>query len=257
LNRIILSLASFSVALLLLTPLYAGGWLGVTIEPTRGVQIGEIIKGGPADLAKLKNGDVILKVNGKPVQSIAHFIQEISRIGAKQKALLNIIRQGKSLVVKVTLDDSNKHMSVSQTPFFRMPNSAHHIQPFQQRGSMMPGVNPTFPGPSSSNSTLSDPMPFPPPPTPPSAWLGIAPGISNKGGIIVKGVAVNSPAKKAGIQTGDIIISINGQAVSSPASLVRLMAQFKPDDLVEVALTRKGKDQTLQVKMAEHPLPHQ
>ncbi len=253
-KRTVLSLVFICTTFFFATTLHAGGWLGVTIEPPRGVQIGEIIKGGPADTANLQRGDIIISINNSQVQSIPHFIQEISHLGPQQKIVLGIVRQGKQLDIDVTLDDSNDHLSVSQTPFYRLPNSSHRLQPFGQHGAVLPGVNPKFPSPATPGSDITTPLNFPQQ-SPPTSWLGIAPGISNKGGIIVKGVAANSPGQQAGIKTGDVIISINGQAVSTPASLVRLMSQFKPGDIVEVSLTRNGKDETLQVKMGTHPLP--
>jgi S1-C subfamily serine protease len=241
-NRTTLNLVSFVILLLMTTTTHAGGWLGITIEPPQGVQVGEIIKGGPADQAKLEKGDIILAINSNQVQSIPHFIQEISRLAAKQEVILTIVRQGKKMEVRVILDDSNRHLSVSQTPFFRMPTVGFHHPAPKKPGSLLPQT-PTTP-------LLAAPGT---PPAPSLAWLGIAPGISNKGGVLVKGVAPNSPGIKAGIKSGDIITAINGQAVSTPASLVRLMSQFKPDDLVMVSLIRNGKVKNLQAKMAIHP----
>jgi S1-C subfamily serine protease len=242
----IFSLFSLFIALFLVTPAYAGGWLGVTIEPPRGVQIGEIIKGGPADVAQLQNGDLIIDIDGKPVNSILAFTREISQLGANKKIVLGVKRQGKDLRVAVTLDDSNKHLSVSQTPFFHRPPSEKPVKSFMQA--------PPFPAPMFGQSPKQHAK-QPPKNSSPAPWLGIAPGVSKTGGVYVKAVAPNGPGKKAGLKTGDIIISINGQAVVSPGSLVNIIGRLKPDDLVLVAITRNGKAITLQVKMAIHPLP--
>ncbi|MBF0446393.1 MAG: PDZ domain-containing protein [Magnetococcales bacterium] len=245
-NRRIFSLLSFFIAVFLVTPAYSGGWLGVTIEPPRGVQIGEIIKGGPADIAQLQNGDLIIDIDGKPVNSILAFTREISNLGANKKIVLGIKRHGKNLHVTVTLDDSNKHLSVSQTPFFHRPPSEKPNTSFMQ--------SPPFPAPMFGQNSIPHANKPRENSSPPS-WLGIAPGVDKTGGVYVKAVAPNGPGHKAGIQTGDIIISINGQAVVSPASLVNIIGSFKPDDLVLVAITRNGKAKTLQVKMAINPQP--
>ncbi|MBF0193552.1 MAG: PDZ domain-containing protein [Magnetococcales bacterium] len=242
----IFSLFSFFIAISMVTPVNAGGWLGVTIEPPRGVQIGEIIKGGPADRAQLQNGDLIITIDKKPVNSIMAFTNEISRLGADKEVVLGIKRHGKDIIVNVVLDDSNDHLSVSQTPFFHRPSSEKNITSFMQHA--------PFPAPLFGQNSKQHPVQAPKK-SPPSSWLGIAPGVNKTGGVFVKAVAPNGPGHKAGLKAGDVIISINGQAVVSPASLVKIIGSFNPDDIVLVAISRNGKAKTLQVKMAVHPLP--
>lgn len=255
-RRFILNLVlSTGVLLLLATPnlLHASGWLGVTIEPPSGVQIGEIIKGGPADLAGLKNGDRILSINGQKVLSIANFIKTIASKAAKDEVELLVVRQGEQIVVKVLLDDSNNHRSVSQNPFYYIPESSRRGD---NPGSLLSRRQQQFPDYSVPTNKLQPPnaLHSAQPYDHPQAWLGIAPGATTNGGVAIKGVAPNGPGAKAGLKPGDIVIAINGNAVATPSSLVRLMGQFKADDLVEISLTREGKPKTLQAKMAVHPL---
>ncbi|MBF0358876.1 MAG: PDZ domain-containing protein [Magnetococcales bacterium] len=242
--RKILSPVFLSVAMFITAPALAGGWLGVTIEPPQGVQIGEIIKGGPADKAELLKGDIITKINGNKVYSVASFTQKISQIGAEKKVTLDIMRQGKPLTIEVILDDSSRHRSVSQTPFFQSPPNGAHSIPFLPPGHFQP--------PAYQNSNK-----FPPikskADAQPAVWLGIAPGVAKSGEVVIKGVAANGPGDKAGLKAGDLIISINGQAVVSPASLIKMISNFKPGDLVILAITRKGQDKSIQIKMAAHP----
>ncbi|MBF0379468.1 MAG: PDZ domain-containing protein [Magnetococcales bacterium] len=243
----VFSLFSLLTALFLVSPAHAGGWLGVTIEPPRGVQIGEIIKGSPADIAKLQKGDLIINIDGKPVNSIVAFTNEISRLGANKKVVLGIKRQGTNIQADVTLDDSNKHLSVSQTPYFHRSHVDNPTSSFMQQ--------PPFPAPHyQQNNKHAAKKPAPHKPQQ-STWLGIAPGVNKAGGVFVKAVAPNGPGYKAGLKTGDVIISINGQAVVSPASLVKLIGSFKPEELVLLAINRNGKPKTLQAKIALHPLP--
>ncbi|MBF0453572.1 MAG: PDZ domain-containing protein [Magnetococcales bacterium] len=236
-----------------LSPLQAGGWLGVTVEPPHGVQIGEIIKGGPADRAKLENGDIIQSIDQQPVDSLHSFVRDISRLGAGKQVVLGIVRQGKKQEVRVTLDDSNDHPSVSQTPFYRLPGSNHLASPpTSQLGSLIPPAPELLEQGYPSPHALPSPPERQPFPSHPTVWLGIAPGMAEDG-VLVKGVAPQSPGEQAGIRTGDLIIAINGQAVSTPASLVRMMRQFKPDDLVLIGLNSQGETKTVQAIMALHP----
>ena len=72
-------------------------------------------------------------------------------------------------------------------------------------------------------------------------------------GALVGDVTKDSPADKAGIERGDVIISLNGQAVDSPNTLKNLTAQLEVDNTVPLVVIRNGKEQTLQVKIGEQP----
>ncbi len=248
-KRVIVVLIALSSFLSLFSSAYGEGWLGITIEPPNGVQIGEIIKGGPADLAGLKNRDIIQTVNENPVLSMGHFIRTISQMAPKQEVVLGLLRQGKNLQAKVILDDRKNHLSVSQTPLQQLPSGM--LPSSSAFRSWMDQSGSDFPGSLYPLPTVATPAPEPAPQ--PAAWLGIAPGLSDKSGVLVKGVAKDSPGELAGLKPGDLVISINGQALSSPASLVRLMDQLEPGELVVISLTREGKIINLQAKMANNP----
>src|SRR5437764_912529 len=63
----------------------------------------------------------------------------------------------------------------------------------------------------------------------------------------------NSPAKKAGIEVGDIILSVNGQQVDRRNGLQRLVRAYHPGDVVHVEIARFGQRKTIDVKLAEAP----
>lgn len=77
--------------------------------------------------------------------------------------------------------------------------------------------------------------------------------LSNANGALVGGVQPNTPAEKAGIRAGDVIIDFNGKPVTDSAHLRLLVAQTAPDTEVTFKALRKGKEQTFNVKLAEHP----
>jgi len=66
-------------------------------------------------------------------------------------------------------------------------------------------------------------------------------GIEKLEGIYVEGVQEGSSAEKAGIQHGDIIISVDGQKVNSTSELIGYVGQFRPGDEVDVTVKRNGK----------------
>ena len=62
-----------------------------------------------------------------------------------------------------------------------------------------------------------------------------------------------SPAKRAGVEIGDVITAIQGQEVDRVSSLQRVVRGFKPGQSVDVTLMRLGKKQDVSVKLAEPP----
>ena len=72
-------------------------------------------------------------------------------------------------------------------------------------------------------------------------------------GVSVKSVIKDSPAEKAGIKKGDIIIKIEGKEVTSVPELNRIKNTFKIGDTVTLTLLRSGKEEEIQVTLSEEP----
>src|SRR5579863_3590146 len=66
-------------------------------------------------------------------------------------------------------------------------------------------------------------------------------GLTNVQGALVSQVVDGSPAEKAGIHTGDVITSVNGQAVKSNGELRNAIGLMRVGDKVEIGLLRDGK----------------
>jgi serine protease Do len=62
-----------------------------------------------------------------------------------------------------------------------------------------------------------------------------------------------SPAKKAGIEVGDVIVGVNGQPVSTRSSLQRMIRGYTPGETVDLEVARFGQRKTFKVKLAEAP----
>ena len=81
--------------------------------------------------------------------------------------------------------------------------------------------------------------------------LAAALGMKEPRGALVAAVQRGGPADKAGIQPGDVILSLNGQAIEYSADLARLVAGTRPGESVSAELWRKGKNVSVQVKVEE------
>jgi serine protease Do len=63
----------------------------------------------------------------------------------------------------------------------------------------------------------------------------------------------SSPAKRAGVEVGDVIIGVNGQSIDRVSTLQRVIRNFKPGQNVSLDVMRFGDKKTLNVKLGEPP----
>jgi serine protease Do len=61
----------------------------------------------------------------------------------------------------------------------------------------------------------------------------------------------DSPAQKAGIEVGDIIVSAAGRPVDQVSTLQRIIRGFKPGDVVDIDVMRFGQKKNFKIKLAE------
>ena len=73
------------------------------------------------------------------------------------------------------------------------------------------------------------------------------------GGIFIVKVVQGSPADEAGIRAGDIILSFNGNKVSTAVDLRTKLSECRVGDTVEVTIMRNGAAESRQVTLAEVP----
>lgn len=73
--------------------------------------------------------------------------------------------------------------------------------------------------------------------------------ISTHNGVYVESVENNSGALEAGIKQGDVIVEVNGVAVTKSSELQEQVSRYRPGDVVKVTLLHDNKKQTLSVKL--------
>ena len=78
-------------------------------------------------------------------------------------------------------------------------------------------------------------------------------GLPSSSGALVSSVTEGSPAAKAGLKQGDVILSFNGKDVSEMRKLPRLVADTPVGIEAEIKIWRQGSEKTLKTKVAELP----
>ena len=80
-------------------------------------------------------------------------------------------------------------------------------------------------------------------------------GLPQPAGAVVEGFPEDSPAEKAGIQRGDVIIKVDDQAVERVGQLQRVVASYEPNARVAVTVIRYGEQMRFNVRLAEANIP--
>ena len=96
-------------------------------------------------------------------------------------------------------------------------------------------------------------------------WLGVviqdvdentakALGLSEAKGALVASVKPGDPAAEAGIQVGDVILSVNGKSIVDAGELTRTIGHLSPNKAIEITVWRKGEVHELEVVLGERNL---
>ena len=78
-------------------------------------------------------------------------------------------------------------------------------------------------------------------------------GLKPSHGALVAEAQDNGPAAKAGIQTGDVITTVNGKEIGDSRELARLIAGMSPGASATVKVWRSGQDKTIELTLGKLP----
>ena len=227
------------------------GWLGVTIAEVtadkakelklpaaRGVILSSLEADGPAAKAGLKANDVITEFNGQRVEGTLQFRRLIRETPGGRTVQLTFWRDGRAQSVSVELgafpDKLVGHGFGPKEFKFEMPEFGGKLfghDVFLQHGPRL-GID-------------AEDL---------SGQLGSYFGAPDGEGVLVRDVASGTPAEKAGLKAGDVIIKIDGERVRTVHDLREKMRAKRENKTVSVSVIRKGTEMSFNVEV-EQPRP--
>ncbi len=83
-------------------------------------------------------------------------------------------------------------------------------------------------------------------------WLGVSVANSDNG-VTIAGIERTSPAARAGLRQGDIILSVNGERIEGALGLIRTVAAVSPGSSVNLTIRRQGREFDVPVTVGQRP----
>jgi len=171
------------------------GYLGVVIQDltpslaeqfkitgTKGAVVNQVTKDAPADKAGLKIGDVITRLNGKPVDDTRQLRNLVAGTDPGTKAELTIVRDGQERALPVTVgelaDTGNRAAATGSDKDEHTGRFGLAVDPLTERQAR-------------------------------------ALGFENETGVLIASVETDSPADEAGLHPGDLIVEVNRDRVAN------------------------------------------
>lgn len=172
------------------------------VEQTSGVVVSDVMEDGPADKAGIRAGDIILEVDGTPVDSAARLRLLIAAKGGDQRVEILALRDGKKKKLRVQLGEKEKNAGAGSGP-------EAEAQVGLRLAPLTPDVRERF--------RIED---------------------SVQSGVVVVQIQPASPAARAGLQMGDVIVEVDRKPVKSLEAVQRRLT--KGDDDVLIRVVRRG-----------------
>jgi S1-C subfamily serine protease len=213
---------------------FSGGpVLGVSVEESGdGVVVAEVEPGSPAEDAGIEPGDLILRVDGARVETVAELRGALEAVepGADYRVVTQ--RDGRS----ETLELQRPELGLASLADLLMLMLVTPVD--VERGGEVPPVPARPAVPALPPGGLGGPP-----------MLGVQ-TVEADGGVHVTAVIPGLGADEAGIEPGDRIVAVDGERIVSTAQLRELLAQAEPGEVVRVEIDRDGNREQVRVALS-------
>ena len=179
------------------------------VSEADGALVGDVTANSPASKAGLKQGDIILDINGQPVSDANQLRLKVGMMSPNTTVNLKVLRNGSQQQIAVTLGEfpANEEQAANG-------------------GGSHDGQNTALEGVKVENLTADV-----------AQQLNL--GAQTKG-VVVDQVSQDSRAAEAGLQRGDVILQVNHKSVASVNDFEQAMSSATKDNPVLLLVNRQG-----------------
>ncbi len=210
------------------------------LKEEKGVEVTMVDQDAPAGKAGIKEHDVILSMNGTPIESGTQIKRMIRETPAGRLVTFELSRDGQPLTIKVQLADRRKqyawtghksndfHVEIPPVP--PMPNMPDFV---------MPEINVVMVHSSARSGLMVENL---------TPQLGEFFGVKNGKGVLIRSVEKGSRAEKAGFRAGDVIVKVNDQPVHDTSDFTHALRPGNGSS-INVSVIRDKKEQNLNLTL--------
>jgi len=227
--------------------------LGVLkLKEEHGVEVTMVDQDAPAGKAGLREHDVILTMNGTPIESRPQLQRMIRETPPGRVVTLGLSRDGQPLTIKVQLADRRSefaHMSdkdwereMEQADGNKDFNVHVEVPPIPNMPDFdMPNIGVVYVHSSVRSGLMVENL---------TRQLGDFFGTKNGTGVLVRSVEKGSRAEKAGLRAGDVITRVGDQFIHDTSDFTHALHAHSAGT-VRVAVLRDKKEQILTIALPE------
>jgi membrane-associated protease RseP (regulator of RpoE activity) len=217
------------------------------LREVRGVAVEKVMEGSPAEKSGLQSGDVIVRFNNEEVTSTRKLTRLMGEVAPDHQVRLTVIRGGSEREIVATagkrpVPKFNEGGFTWNGPSFPQGENFPRMErlPRMENFPNMQNERMVFGFGSGRRIGITV--------TVLTKQLGEHFGVTS--GVMVSEVRADSPAAKAGVKAGDIIVEIDGKEVKADGDLIRAIAEKKEGD-VALTIVRDRNRQTVRVTPEE------
>jgi S1-C subfamily serine protease len=232
------------------------GRLGVLVDLSAdrardsiGARVAGVTPGGPADKAGVREGDIIVRLNGTALAGTAARREgavetgDVSRPGTRLIELASRLDTGDTVRLEIRRDNQplNLTLVAGQSGVEDLVRR-FRVEPMPGRG----GARIQIPGGPNLLSMVGEP------PLGNLELVKVNPGLAEYFGTSDGLLVVNAPQDSSlGLKSGDVILSIGGRQPTSPAHAMRILSSYEPGESVAFEVMRMKRRITVSGKMPE------
>lgn len=201
------------------------------LKEERGVEIKKVESGSPAEKAGLQERDVVLEYNGQRVEGTESFVRMVRETPVGRTARMLVSRDGAQQTLTATIgrrkdSDHGRTFSFTIPPIPPIP-PIDVPRPLMALRTSRVGLET-----EALSGQLAD-------------YFGV------KEGVLVRSVDKDSPAEKAGLKAGDVIVKIDGRTVSRTRDVSEELRSSRDKKTIPLQVVRNKKEVTLNLELPE------
>jgi serine protease Do len=194
------------------------GWLGVGIQPmtpelakkfgvteSEGVLVNEVFEKDPAASAGIKPGDIIVKIDGSPVDSPNKLSRLIGALTPGATAHIEVVRDGNRLILNIPLSERRDGVIASATP-----QTKADVKLGLDVQDLTPGLADTF-------------------------------NLRESKGALIARIEAGSLAQAEGLREGDLIKEVNRTEVASAVEFLSAVSRLRRGDTILLRVLRESR----------------